>query len=108
LPATAPPRTDPGADRARLPALRRHQCADLDLLPAIVERGQDLVIAGPAPTIPLLVERLVETAIAGGASGLTNEPFVAIYGPGLRGELEAAGYGSGEVVPSRRPRGAPS
>ena len=72
----------------------------LDLLPPIVERaGATPVIAGLGAHDPRRsVERLVNAAIAGGASGLTNEPFAAIYGPGLRGELEAAGYGFGREV----------
>jgi predicted TIM-barrel enzyme len=66
----------------------------------MVERaGATPVIAGLGAHDPRRsLERLVDAAIAGGASGLTNEPFAAIYGPGLRGELEAAGYGFGREV----------
>ncbi|MFH1475707.1 MAG: phosphoenolpyruvate hydrolase family protein [Chloroflexota bacterium] len=72
----------------------------LDILPTIVERaGAVPVIAGlgahdPRRSIP----RLVEAAAAMGASGVTNEPFVGIYGTALRVELEAAGYGFGREV----------
>jgi predicted TIM-barrel enzyme len=67
----------------------------LDLLPTIVER------AGPVPVIAGLGahdprrshERLLDGAVAAGAAGVTNEPFVGIYGAALRAELDAAGYG---------------
>jgi predicted TIM-barrel enzyme len=72
----------------------------LDLLPVIAER------AGPVPVIAGLgahdprrsIEWLVEAAAEEGASGVTNEPFVGIYGAGLRAELETAGYGFGREV----------
>jgi len=67
----------------------------LDLLPVIVERaGEVPVIAGLGAHDPRRsVEWLVDAAAADGASGVTNEPFVGIYGPALRAELDAAGYG---------------
>ena len=72
----------------------------LELLPPIVERaGTVPVIAGLGAHDPRRSVRwLVEAAAEEGASGITNEPFVAIYGPALRGELEAAGYGFGREV----------
>ncbi len=72
----------------------------LELLPPIVERAGNVpVIAGLGAHDPRRsVRRLVEAAAADGASGITNEPFVAIYGPALRGELEAAGYGFGREI----------
>ena len=72
----------------------------LDLLPPIVERaGTVPVIAGLGSHDPRRsVEWLVDAAAEEGASGVTNEPFVGIYGPALRAELEAAGYGFGREV----------
>jgi len=72
----------------------------LGLLPPIVERaGAVPVVAGLGAHDPRRsVHRLVGAAAAAGASGITNEPFVAIYGPALRAELEAAGYGFGREV----------
>lgn len=72
----------------------------LDLLPPIVERaGVVPVIAGLGAHDPRRSVRwLVEAAADEGASGITNEPFVAIYGPALRVELEAAGYGFGREI----------
>jgi predicted TIM-barrel enzyme len=70
------------------------------LLPEIVGRsGGTPVIAGLGAHDPRRsVEWLVEEAIAGGAAGVTNEPFAGIYGPALQAELEAAGYGFGREV----------
>lgn len=67
----------------------------LELLPTIVARaGETPVVAGLGAHDPRRsLEQLVEAAATRGAAGVTNEPFVAIYGPALRAELEAAGYG---------------
>ena len=72
----------------------------LELVPTIVERaGATPVIAGLGAHDPRRsLERLVDAAATAGAAGVTNEPFVAIYGPALRAELEAAGYGFGREV----------
>lgn len=72
----------------------------LGLLPPIVERAGDVpVIAGLGAHDPRRsLARIVGEAAANGASGITNEPFVGIYGPELRAELEAAGYGFGREV----------
>jgi predicted TIM-barrel enzyme len=72
----------------------------LDLLPPIVERAGEIpVIAGLGAHDPRRsLEWLVEAAAEQGASGVTNEPFVGIYGQALRAELEAAGYGFGREV----------
>ena len=72
----------------------------LDLLPPIVERaGRVPVIAGLGAHDPRRsIEWLVEAAADEGASGVTNEPFVGIYGAAMRAELEAAGYGFGREV----------
>ena len=72
----------------------------LDLVPQIVERAADVpVIAGLGAHDPRRSVRwLVKAAAERGALGITNEPFVGIYGPALRGELEAAGYGFGREV----------
>ena len=72
----------------------------LDLLPVIAERAGGVpVIAGLGAHDPRRsIEWLVEAAAEEGASGVTNEPFVGIYGPGLRAELETAGYGFGREV----------
>lgn len=72
----------------------------LDLLPSVVGHAAGVpVIAGLGahdPRRPL--EQLVATAVAAGASGVTNEPFSGIYGPALRRELDAAGYGFAREV----------
>jgi len=70
------------------------------LLPEIVGRSGDTpVIAGLGAHDPRRsVEWLVDAAIEEGATGVTNEPFAGIYGPALRAELEAAGYGFGREV----------
>jgi predicted TIM-barrel enzyme len=72
----------------------------LDLLPAVVGRAGDVpVIAGLGahdPRRPL--EQLVAAAVVAGAMGVANEPFSAIYGPALRRELDAAGYGFAREV----------
>ena len=72
----------------------------LDLLPEIVARSDGTpVVAGLGAHDPRRsVEWLVDAAASGGAAGVTNEPFSGIYGPGLRAELEAAGYGFGREV----------
>jgi predicted TIM-barrel enzyme len=72
----------------------------LDLLPTVVGRAGDTpVIAGLGAHDPRRsLEGLVAGAADGGAAGVTNEPFVGIYGPGLRADLEAAGYGFGREV----------
>jgi predicted TIM-barrel enzyme len=72
----------------------------LDLLPVIVDRAGDVpVIAGLGAHDPRRsLEWLVEAAAADGAAGVTNEPFVGIYGAALRAELETAGYGFGREV----------
>ena len=72
----------------------------LGLMPTIVERSAGTpVIAGLGAHDPRRsIERLVDAAASAGAAGVTNEPFVAIYGPGLRADLEAAGYGFGREV----------
>ncbi len=72
----------------------------LDMLPPIVERaGAVPVIAGLGAHDPRRsIGWLVEAAARAGAAGITNEPFAGIYGPGLRAELEAAGYGFGREV----------
>ena len=72
----------------------------LDLLPTIVERAGDVpVIAGLGAHDPRRSPTwLVEAAVEQGASGVTNEPFVGIYGPALRAELEAGGFGFGREV----------
>jgi predicted TIM-barrel enzyme len=71
-----------------------------DLLPTIVARaGETPVIAGLGAHDPRRsLASLVEAAAAGGAAGITNEPFVGIYGPELQADLEAAGYGFGREV----------
>jgi predicted TIM-barrel enzyme len=72
----------------------------LALLPSVVGRAGGVpVIAGLGahdPRRPL--EQLVAAAAAAGAIGVTNEPFSAIYGPALRRELDAAGYGFAREV----------
>jgi predicted TIM-barrel enzyme len=70
------------------------------LLPEIVARsGATPVVAGLGAHDPRRsIEWLVGEAIAGGAAGVTNEPFAGIYGPALQAELEAAGYGFGREV----------
>ena len=72
----------------------------LDLLPPVVGRAGGVpVIAGLGahdPRRPL--EQLVAAAAGAGAMGVTNEPFCAIYGPALRRELDAAGYGFAREV----------
>jgi predicted TIM-barrel enzyme len=72
----------------------------LDMLPTIVERaGEVPVIAGMGAHDPRRsIEWLVDAAAEEGASGVTNEPFVGIYGPALRAELDASGYGFGREV----------
>lgn len=72
----------------------------LDMLPTIVERaGEVPVIAGLGAHDPRRsIAWLVEAAAEKGAWGVTNEPFVGIYGAALRAELEAAGYGFGREV----------
>jgi len=67
----------------------------LDLLPTIVGRAGDTpVIAGLGAHDPRRsIERLVAAAADVGAAGVTNEPFVGIYGPGLKADLDAAGFG---------------
>ena len=72
----------------------------LDLLPVIAGRAGGVpVIAGLGAHDPRRsIQWLVEAAAEEGASGVTNEPFVGIYGPGLRAELETAGYGFGREV----------
>jgi predicted TIM-barrel enzyme len=72
----------------------------LDLLPPIVERaGAVAVIAGLGAHDPRRsLEWLVDAAAEQGASGVTNEPFVGIYGGAIRAELETAGYGFGREV----------
>ncbi len=72
----------------------------LGLVPEIVGRASGVpVIAGLGahdPRRPL--ERLVEAAVDGGAAGLTNEPFVGIYTPEMRADLDRAGYGFSREV----------
>jgi predicted TIM-barrel enzyme len=72
----------------------------LDLLPPVVGRAGGVpVIAGLGahdPRRPL--EQLIAAATEVGATGITNEPFSAIYGPALRRELDAAGYGFAREV----------
>lgn len=72
----------------------------LDLLPTVVQRAGDVpVIAGLGAHDPRRsLDGLVDASIAAGAAGVTNEPFAAIYGPRLRSELEATGYGFGREV----------
>jgi predicted TIM-barrel enzyme len=72
----------------------------LGLLPPIVERAGEIpVVAGLGAHDPRRsIGWLVDAAVEHGASGVTNEPFVGIYGPALRAELEAAGYGFGREV----------
>jgi predicted TIM-barrel enzyme len=72
----------------------------LDLLPIVVGRaGAVPVIAGLGAHDPRRsIDRLVGAAIDGGAAGLTNEPFVGIYTPEMRADLDAAGYGFGREV----------
>ncbi|OGN80793.1 MAG: hypothetical protein A2X23_00245 [Chloroflexi bacterium GWC2_73_18] len=43
-------------------------------------------------------ERLIAEALALGFSGVTNEPFVGLYGPAFAAELEAAGIGFSREV----------
>jgi predicted TIM-barrel enzyme len=72
----------------------------LDLLPAVVGRAGDVpLIAGLGAHDPRRsLEQLVAAAAAAGAEGVTNEPFSAIYGPALRRDLDAAGYGFAREV----------
>jgi len=44
------------------------------------------------------IDRLVGAALDGGAAGLTNEPFVGIYTPEMRADLDRAGYGFAREV----------
>jgi predicted TIM-barrel enzyme len=72
----------------------------LHLLPEVVGRaGAVPVIAGLGAHDPRRpIDRLVGAAIDGGASGLTNEPFVGIYTPEMRADLDRAGYGFSREV----------
>ena len=72
----------------------------VDLLPPVVGRSGGVpVIAGLGahdPRRPL--EQLVASVVEVGALGVTNEPFCGIYGPELRRELDAAGFGFAREV----------
>lgn len=72
----------------------------LDLLPGVVERaGRVPVICGLGAHDPRRSHAsLLDAATVAGASGVTNEPFAGIYGPALRAELDAAGYGFGREL----------
>ena len=88
------------ADGARIHAVRRHERRDARPPPGVVGRaGAVPVIAGLGAHDPRRpIDRLVGAAIDGGAAGLTNEPFVGIYTPEMRADLDAAGYGFGREV----------
>jgi predicted TIM-barrel enzyme len=72
----------------------------LDLLPEVVGRSGDVpVIAGLGAHDPRRpIDRLVGAALDGGATGLTNEPFVGIYTSEMRADLDRAGYGFSREV----------
>ncbi len=67
----------------------------LSLVPEVVGRAAGVpVIAGLGAHDPRRpIDRLVSAALDAGADGLTNEPFVGIYTPEMRADLDRAGYG---------------
>ena len=87
-----------------------------DVNAELVERSREIVpvvratpcIAGVGAHDPrLLVDLLFEELVGLGFSGITNEPFVGMYGPAFADQLEAAGIGfSREVELIARARAA--
>jgi predicted TIM-barrel enzyme len=72
----------------------------LSVLPEIMANVSDVpVLAGFGahdPRVP--IDKLLDQAQAFGVDGVTNEPFVGIYGEDLRTQLEAAGLGFSREV----------
>lgn len=68
----------------------------LETLPAVRETPCIAGIGAHDPT--LNIERLIEKLLDMGFSGITNEPFVGIYGREFTEQLEAAGIGFSREV----------
>jgi predicted TIM-barrel enzyme len=65
----------------------------------VANAGECPVLVGFAPHNPQIrFDRLIDRTIALGGAGVTNEPFVGLYGASFRGELERAGCGFSREV----------
>ena len=78
-----------------------------DVNAELLERSREIVpivrgtpcIAGVGAHDPRLrLDRLLDELVGLGFSGITNEPFAAMYGPAFAGQLEAAGIGFSKEV----------
>lgn len=78
-----------------------------DVNAEVLERSREILplirdtpcIAGVGAHDPRLnVDRLFEELVGLGFSGITNEPFVGLYGPAFAAQLEAAGIGFSREV----------